>query len=122
VPKKESEYIRPALEALQAGKYRIAINELRLASADKPAGTSDDPEAIRLSEEDFKITRMRTLWLMMIAQRLDGRSDEANETRGLIGLYFDDPTISELLPDDLRKILLARAKENHDEQTRQMLR
>jgi hypothetical protein len=121
VPKKESEHIKPALEALKTGNYGVAISLLQLASTDTPADTSDDPEAIRLSKEDLKITRMRTLWLMMIAQRLVGRFDEADKTRSLVGLYFDDPTISELLSDELREILMAQADENHDEPTRQML-
>lgn len=118
---KESEYIDPALKALQEGKYKAAINLLRLASMDTPAATSDDPETVALDRAANVIARARVWWLMMIAQRFDGQFVEAEETLRLIGFYTNDPTIAELVSAYLFEILVRRAEENSDELTLQLL-
>ena len=120
-PIKESEHVRPAFEALREGNYRAAIDRLQLVAIEKPASTSDDPEAIRRLEEEFTISRMRTLWLMMIVQRLDDHFAEAGESRRLIGFYFYDPSIAKLASDEIYDILLVRAKEKNDDLTLQIL-
>ncbi|MET0980342.1 MAG: hypothetical protein ABWX90_03740 [Candidatus Saccharimonadales bacterium] len=118
---KESEYVGPAFEALRRGNHRAAIDQLQRAAIDTPADTKDDPEAIQLSKEAFKITRMQTLWLMMIVQRLDGRFEEADESRRIIGFYINDPSIGQLASGEVYDTLLARAKEKNDELTLELL-
>jgi predicted Zn-dependent protease len=104
--------------ALKAGNFGHAIHALRMAAADTPAATTDSVHDDAIFSAKLKNTRAQILWLIMVAQRLDGRFTAAEETLQSIGPSLAESPNSILQINDLGEALLAQAR---DDETRQMI-
>jgi hypothetical protein len=106
---KNSDYLAPALDALQTGRYTEAVRGLRLVLMETPAATAGGEEYDPVFSTKLRNMRLHTQWLIMIAQRLNGQFTDAEETLQPISHLVDELTISLLYTDNLGNILLSQA-------------
>jgi hypothetical protein len=118
---KESEHKTLAIAAMCDRNYDSTIRELRMAAVDTPAATTDREEDHQELADQLRRNRAEAHWLLMITQRLNGQFAEAEATCREFGVSFNAHSMFTLLADGLGDMILTRADENQDEETRHLI-